>query len=69
LATGGLGVLLSTTVIGTARAGGFIGSPPQLRPDSTARDSGTPEPLARQIVRDMEVFQKVIRERQLRFDN
>jgi hypothetical protein len=31
--------------------------------------SGTPEPMARQIVRDMELFQKVIRERQLKFDN
>jgi hypothetical protein len=30
---------------------------------------GTPEPMARQIVRDMELFQKVIRERQLKFDN
>jgi hypothetical protein len=37
-ATGGLGVRLSTTVIGTARAGGFIGPAPQLRQDSTARD-------------------------------
>src|SRR4029077_19168020 len=37
-ATGGLGVRLSTTVIGTARAGGFIGPAPQLRQDSTARE-------------------------------
>ena len=31
-------------------------------------DSGTPEPMAAQIERDMELFQTVIRERQLKFD-
>ncbi|HEY7942957.1 MAG TPA: tripartite tricarboxylate transporter substrate-binding protein [Casimicrobiaceae bacterium] len=31
--------------------------------------SGTPEPMAAQIERDMELFQTVIRERQLKFDN
>ena len=30
--------------------------------------SGTPEPMARQIERDMELFQTVIRERHLTFD-
>ncbi|MGB7834059.1 MAG: tripartite tricarboxylate transporter substrate-binding protein [Xanthobacteraceae bacterium] len=31
--------------------------------------SGTPGPMAQQIERDMELFQTVIRERQLKFDN
>ena len=30
--------------------------------------SGTPEPMAQQIARDMELFQRVIRERNLKFD-
>ena len=30
---------------------------------------GTPEPMAKQIARDMDVFTTVIRERQLKFDN
>jgi hypothetical protein len=30
--------------------------------------SGTPEPMAQQIARDMEIFTTVIRERHLKFD-
>ena len=49
-----------------------------MRSDDTVRalnaigfkpGSGTPGPMAAQIERDMELFQTVIRERQLKFDN
>ena len=38
-------------------------------PSGSSRAAALPEPMAAQIERDMELFQTVIRERQLKFDN